>query len=56
MLKELIARLKKQDVAEVAFKSGVSIATIHNITSGRNDNPTIKIVEKLQNFLDEKGA
>lgn len=54
MLKNLIEKLKKHDRAEIAYKSGVSLSVINNLIRGANDNPTIKTVEALQRFLDEK--
>lgn len=55
MLAELVAELKKYDRAEIAYKSGVSLATLNNIMSGANTNPTIKTVSMLQEFVERKG-
>lgn len=54
MLSELIERLRKYRRSEIAEKSGVSIYTLNIIMSGANDNPTIKTVAALENFLKEK--
>ena len=54
LLAELVTELKKYDSKEICFKSGVSFSTLNNLLSGRNTNPTIEVVEKLQNFLEEK--
>ena len=54
LLTELLTELKKYDSKEICFKSGVSFSTLNNLLSGRNTNPTIDVVEKLQNFLEEK--
>lgn len=54
MLKELIEDLKPYDKAEIAYKSGISFSTVNNIMSGRNNNPSIKAVEALRNFVNEK--
>lgn len=54
MLSELIERLRKYRRSEIAEKSGVSIHTLNIIMSGANDNPTIKTVAALENFLKEK--
>lgn len=54
MLKELIAELRKHDRAEIAFKSGVSIGTIHNLMSGANKDPKLSTITALQAFIDTK--
>ena len=54
MLSELIEKLRKYRRSEIAEKSGVSIYTLNTIMSGANDNPTIKTVEALQRFVEEK--
>lgn len=56
MLEDLKDRLKKQSLAETAHISGVSVDTIRNIISGRNENPTIKTIQALVDFLDKKEA
>lgn len=54
MLEQIIIELKKYGVAEIAYKTGVSVSTISNILSGLNKNPGIKTVEALQEFLKSK--
>ena len=54
MLETLIEELKKHDTKEVCYKSGISQATLLNIISGRNTNPTIKVVQALQDFVEAK--
>lgn len=54
MLEEIVAELKKYKVAEIAYKTGVSVSTISNILSGANKNPGYKTVEALKEFLKSK--
>ena len=54
MLDELVKKLRPFPVAEIAYKTGVSVSTVSNILSGANKNPGIKTVEALQNFLKTK--
>ena len=54
MLDEIVAKLKKYTVAEIAYKTGMSVSTVSNIISGANRNPNMKTVEALQNFLKTK--
>lgn len=54
MLDEIVAKLKKYTVAEIAYKTGMSVSTVANILSGSNKNPNMKTVEALQDFLKTK--
>ena len=54
MLEELMAEVRKHDRAEVAYKSGVSIATLEGLLSGRNKNPKLSTMQALRGFLDQK--
>lgn len=54
MLSELVEKLRKYSRAEIVDRSGVSLGTLNVIMSGANDNPTIKTVEALQRFVEEK--
>lgn len=54
MLSELVEKLRKYSRAEIVERSGVSLGTLNVIMSGANDNPTIKTVEALQRFVEEK--
>ena len=54
MLEEMVAKLKKYTVAEIAYKTGMSVSTVSNIISGANRNPNMKTVEALQEFLKTK--
>lgn len=54
MLKKLVADLNKYEMAEIVFKTGLSVGTVNAIRNGSNDNPTIKTVEKLQQFIETK--
>lgn len=54
MLEEMVAKLKKYTVAEIAYKTGMSISTVANILSGSNKNPNMKTVASLQEFLKSK--
>ncbi len=40
--------------AELAQKSGVCLATIQNLESGRNTNPSIQVIEALLNAMGFK--
>ena len=54
MFEEMVAKLKKYTVAEIAYKTGVSVSTVSNILSGLNKNPNMKTIEALQEFLKTK--
>lgn len=45
--------LKAHKTAEISVGSGVCIATIEAIKSGRNQYPTTRTVEKLRAFLEK---
>lgn len=51
---ELRLKLRQHDTAEASYKTGVSLSTIEAIKSGRNKNPTTKIVNKISLFLESK--
>lgn len=53
-LSELQTQLRAHDTAEVSYKTGLSIATIDAIKSGRNKNPTTKTFTALAGFLEMK--
>lgn len=53
-LAELQTHLRAHDTAEVSYKTGLSIATIDAIKSGRNKNPTTKTVTAIAVFLEMK--
>ena len=53
-LDDLRKQLQPQSTAEASYKTGVSISTIDAIKSGRNKNPTTKIVNKINAFLERK--
>lgn len=53
-LDDLRKQLQPQSTAEASYKTGVSIATIDAIKSGRNKNPTTKTVNKINAFLESK--
>lgn len=54
MLEQLKAELSKYGVAEISYKTGLSISTVSNILSGVNKNPNMKTIEALQEFLKSK--
>ena len=49
---EIKTRLKDRRIAVVAQATGLHENTIRDITSGRNDNPKIKVVEALSDYLE----
>lgn len=53
-LAELQTQLRAHDTAEVSYKTGLSIATIDGIKSGRNKNPTTKTFTAIAGFLEMK--
>lgn len=55
-LKEIQSRLKQGNIAEVSRATGVSLATLYNIAAGTNDNPRLKTVELLENYLSNKSV
>ena len=56
MIEELVAELRKHDRVEICYKTGVSPSTLNTLISGANKNPTIKTLNALRKFLDEKEA
>lgn len=50
----LAAQLAKHNPTEVAYKTGLSMGTIHNIISGRNTNPTWQTMDAINKFILEK--
>lgn len=54
MIEGILDEVRKYNRTEVAYKTGLSISTLNNILGGRNTNPTLETVEKLQNFIKEK--
>lgn len=54
MLEDLVNKLRPFNVAEIAYKTGLSVSTVSNMLSGANQNPNIKTVEALQEFLKSK--
>ena len=54
MLEELIEKLKAYSREEVCYKAGISIGVLNKLMCGSNDNPTLKTITKLQNFIEEK--
>lgn len=47
--------LRQHKTAVIAVETGLSIATIDAIKSGRNQYPTTRTVEKLLAFLEKQG-
>lgn len=54
MLDDLIKRLKPYHTHEIAAWSGLSLSTVENVTSGRNENPTLGTIQKLVRFANQK--
>jgi transcriptional regulator with XRE-family HTH domain len=54
MLDELVTKLRAYSREEVCYKAGISIGVLNKLMSGSNDNPTLKTITKLQNFIKEK--
>lgn len=54
MLDDLIPKLKKYRLEEISYKTGLSITTLTRLINGKNDNPTLKTIQTLQQFLTEK--
>lgn len=53
-LTDLKEGLRRHATSEISYKTGISIATIEAIKSGRNKNPTTKTVTALADFLEMK--
>lgn len=53
-LTELRAAMQGTNTAEICYKTGLSIATVDAIKSGRNTNPTTKTVTAIADFLEMK--
>lgn len=53
MIKDLANRLKSLNLMQVSLDTGISLTTLQNIASGRNDNPQWKTIETLQNYLEK---
>lgn len=50
---EILTQARKYKREEIAYLSGVSLGSVCSIMSGRNNNPTLKTVQKLDKFLDD---
>lgn len=50
-LKEIQEKLQDRHIPTVATKSGVSYRTVYNIKVGSNDNPSVKVIEKLSAYF-----
>lgn len=48
--------LRQHKTAVIAVETGLSIATIEAIKSGRNQYPTTRTVEKLLAFLENQNV
>ena len=48
--------LRQHKTAVIAVETGLSIATIEAIKSGRNQYPTTRTVEKLRAFLEKQNV
>lgn len=53
MIKDLANRLKSLNLMQVSLDTGISLTTLQNIASGRNDNPQWKTIETLQTYLEK---
>ena len=54
MLEELVEKLRAYPREEICYKAGVSIGVLNKLMSGSNNNPTLKTITKLQNFIKDK--
>lgn len=52
MLKKLVEDLRGYRREVICAETGISFATLSQIMSGANTNPTIKTFEKLQKFVE----
>lgn len=52
LLKELVDT--GADTTEIAYKTGISHAQIANLIAGRSTNPTLKTLDALRAFIDQK--
>jgi len=48
--------LQDRRLIVVAEATGLSVATIANIRSGRQDNPTYSVMKALSDYLQERAA
>lgn len=54
MLNKLVEDLRPYSRTDIAYESGVSIATVNGIMSGKNKNPTLLVLDALRQFADKK--
>ena len=54
MLEELVNKLRAYPREEICYKAGISIGVLNKLMCGSNNNPTLKTITKLQNFIKEK--
>jgi transcriptional regulator with XRE-family HTH domain len=52
-LKEIVEKLKDRNLTVVADRISIGYVTIRNIASGRNINPTLKILNKISDYLEK---
>lgn len=54
LLKEVRTGLAPYKIEEIAVGAGVSLSVATGVKSGRNTNPTVESLERLQKFIMEK--
>ena len=55
-LSEIKYRLQMYKTAAIALATGLSAQTITAVTSGRNSNPTYRVLVALSDFINDQQA
>ena len=56
MLTDLKKRLEGMNLSAVARESGVAYQTVYHLSKGTHDNPTLKTLQTLTDWLDANDA
>lgn len=51
-VQQIIERLRDRKLKLVAEKTGISYQGIRNLIKGKTQNPTVKTIDKLREYLD----
>jgi DNA-binding Xre family transcriptional regulator len=54
-IKEIRQKLEDRKLQIVAEKTGVHYNTLKKIKDGKNDNPTLKVIKAISDYLEGAG-
>lgn len=55
-LKQIEKKLFDRNLKEVSRQTGLNYGTIFNVATGKNKNPTYKILKALSDYLEGKNS